>query len=239
MNKLSIRTVNFRTKVYVGIVVFAILAVFTRMILVQIERGRPIISFVSECSRYGKPVTAKEIHAADVPVYTQFTVRTGSDGLASGFVTADIRNKLKEGQDVYLADSDILCGTISNIGQELDLNTGMFSIGVKFNVPAATLGSTSIVFARTQILQKVLVVPNEILDISEGDYYIWKIESGKARKIKVKVDSRDSYGAVIVEGVQSGDLIVYGGQSQLKDNEKVNIIYSENNAEANNKDKRQ
>jgi multidrug efflux pump subunit AcrA (membrane-fusion protein) len=195
---------------------------------VQIERSRPIVSFVSEWSKCGLPATVEKIKAADIPVYTKFTVSSSSDKLAYGFVTADIKDKLKEGQDVYLTDNGIPCGMISNIGQELDINTGMFPVEVEFNAPVAAFGSISVVFARTSTLQKVLVVPNEILDMSGDNYYLWKIENGKARKIKVKIGSRDSYGAVIAEGIQSGDLIVFSGQSQLKDNEKVNIIHSEN-----------
>jgi len=198
-------------------------------VVVQIERSRPIISFFSEWSKYGKPVTVKEIKTADIPVYVKFTVKTNSDKTAFGFVTADIKDKFKEGQDVYFTENGgSPCGKISKIGEELDINTGMFPVEVEFNAPVAALGSISVVFVRTLTLQKVLVVPNEILDMSGDDYYLWKIENGKARKIKVKIGSRDNYGAVIADGIQSGDLIVFSGQSQLKDGEKVNIIQSEN-----------
>jgi len=224
MSKISIKNLNFRTKIYAGIVIFSIIAVLIRIIIVQIDRSSPIVSFVSEWGKYGRPVTIKEIKAADIPVYTKFTVSNNSDKSASGFVTADIKDRLKKGQEVYFADNGIPCGVISNIGQELDINTGMFPVEVEFNVPVAALGSASVVFARTQILQKVLVVPNEILDMSGDSYYLWKTENGKAQKIKVKIGSRDSYGTVIVEGAQSGDLIVFSGQAQLEDNVSANIL---------------
>ena len=224
MNKTLIKNLNPRTKIYAAILLFSVLFVFIRIMIVQVDRNRPIVSFVSEWGRYGKPVTVEEIKAADIPAYTKFTVRSSADKSATGFVTADIKDKLKQGQDVYFTDNGIPCGVISNIGQELDINAGMFPVEVKFNAPVAALGSISVVFARTQTLQKVLVVPNEILDMSGDSYYLWKIENGKARKIKVKIGSRDNYGAVIAEGVQSGDLIVFSGQSQLKDNAPVNII---------------
>ena len=229
MSKALIKNLRPRTKIYAAIIFVCAIAVLIRIVVVQIESSRPIVSFVSEWSKYGKPVTVKEIKAADIPVNTKFTVTGSSDKLASGFVTADIKDKLKEGQEVYLTENGSLpFGKISRIGQELDISTGMFPVEVEFNAPVAALGSISVVFVRTSTLQKVLVVPNEILDMSGDNYYLWKIENGKARKIKVKIGSRDSYGAVIAEGIQSGDLIVFSGQSQLKDNEKVNIIHSEN-----------
>lgn len=227
MNKTLIKNLNPRTKIYAAILLVCVIAVFIRIAVVQIERNRPIVSFVSEWGRYGEPVTVEEIKIADIPVYTKFTVNNSSDKSASGFVTADIKDKLKQGQDVYFTDNGIPCGMISNIGQELDINAGMFPVEVEFNAPVAVLGSISVVFARTSTLQKVLVVPNEILDMSGDNYYLWKIENGKARKIKVKIGSRDSYGAVIAEGIQAGDLIVFSGQSQLKDNDPVNIINRE------------
>ncbi len=224
MNKTLIKNLNPRTKIYAAILFFGILSVFIRIVLVQADRSRPIVSFVSEWGRDGKPVTVEEIKIADIPVYTKLTVNNSSNKTASGFVTADIKDKLKQGQDVYFTDNGIPCGTISGIGQELDINAGMFPVEVEFNAPVATLGSILVVFARTQTMQKVLVVPNEILDISGDDYYLWKIENGKARKIKVKIGSRDSYGAVIAQGIQPGDLIVFSGQTQLEDNAPVNII---------------
>jgi len=228
MSKISIKNLNPRKKIYLAILLVCVIAVLIKIAVVQIERNRPIVSFVSGWGRDGKPVTVKEIKAADIPVYTKFTVRSNSDKLASGFVTADIKDKLKEGQEVYFTDNDgTPCGKISNIGRELDINTGMFPVEVEFNVSVAALGSTSVVFAYTQDLKKALVVPNEILDISGDSYYLWKVDDGRAKRIQVKIASRDSYGAVIAEGIQAGDLIVVSGQSQLEDNDPVNIINRE------------
>ncbi|PIW68535.1 MAG: hypothetical protein COW10_02020 [Candidatus Omnitrophica bacterium CG12_big_fil_rev_8_21_14_0_65_42_8] len=228
MNKTLIKNLKPRTKIYAAILLFGVLYVFIRIMIVQVDRNRPIVSFVSEWGKYGKPVTVEEIKAADIPAYTKFTVTYDSDNLASGFVTADIKDKLKKGQDVYFTDNGgTPCGKISNIGQELDINTGMFPVEVEFNALFSASGSISVVFADTSTLKKALVVPNEILDISGDSYYLWKVDDGRAKRIQVKIASRDSYGAVIAEGIQAGDLIVVSGQSQLKDNDPVNIINRE------------
>lgn len=223
MNKVFIKNHNPRTKIYAAIVLFSIIAVFIRIVSVQADRSRSIVSFVAEWNRDGKPVTVKEIKAVDIPVYVKFTVFNNSDKLATGFVTGDIKDKLKIGQDVYFLEGDVTCGKILTLGQDLDTDTGMFPVGVGFNTSAAKLNSTSVVFARIQIMQKVLVVPNSMLDISGSNYYLWKIENSKAKRIQVKIGSRNGYGTVISEGINSGDLIIFNGRSMLSENDKVRI----------------
>lgn len=224
MNKAFIKNPNPRTKIYAAIVLFSIIAVFIRIVLVQVDRSRSIVSFVAEWNREGKPVTVKEIKATDTPVYAKFTVFNSLNKLATGFVTGDIKDNLKIGQEIYFVEGDVTCGKILTLGQELDTNTGMFPVEVEFNIPAATLGSISVVFARTQIMQKVLVVPNSILDISQGNYYLWKIDNGKAKRIQVKIGSRNGYGTVISEGINPGDLTIFNGRSMLLENDLVCII---------------
>jgi hypothetical protein len=224
INKISIKNFNFRTKVYAGIAAFIIIAIFVRVVLVQIDRGRPIVSFTSEWNRYGKPVVAKTIQAVDMPIYAQFTVMINSEGLASGFVTADIRNKLKESQDVCFAEDDVTCGKILKLGTEMDIYTGMFPVEIGFDTPIAKPGSIQIVFAHTETLPRVLVVPNNIIDISRDNYYLWKVTNGKAQKVRVGIGLRNGYGTVIEDGIRAGDQIVFVGQSALKENDKVNIL---------------
>ncbi|MDD5583853.1 MAG: hypothetical protein PHV55_02185 [Candidatus Omnitrophica bacterium] len=224
MKKISIKNLDLRTRIYAVIFIFFVLSVFIRITLVWIDRNRAIVSFTSQWSKYGKPVIVEEIKEKDIPVYTKFTIRIISDTLATGFVTADIKDKLKEGQEVYSADRGITLGTISYMGQELDMDTGMFPLKITFNAPVAALGSTSVVFARTQTLQKVLVVSNNLLDISGDEYYLWKIDKGRAKRTRVRVGLSNGYGAVISEGINSGDLIVSSGRSMLSENDNVHII---------------
>ena len=218
------KNTDLRRAVYAGIVIFGIVAVCARMAAVRAERARPIISFVSEWEKYGKPVTAAEIKKSDTPVYTKLTVVKSSGAPAAGFVTADIKDKLKKGQEVYMSETSAPCGKISKLGEELDIDTGMFPIEVEFDARATPAGPTIVIFARTQTLGGVLVVPNSIIEISEGNYYLWKIENGKAVRVRVKIGLRNGYGAVIEEGISSGDVIVLSGQTVLRENDTVNVL---------------
>ncbi|MFA5350516.1 MAG: hypothetical protein WC357_04200 [Candidatus Omnitrophota bacterium] len=224
MNKGLIKNLNSRKRIYAAILLFIVFSVFVRIMLVQAERNRSIVSFVSEWNKFGKPVAVKAIKATDTPVYAKFTVINTSVKSASGFVTGDIKDKLKVGQKIYFTDKGNSCGVISGLGQELDIDTGMFPVEVKFNVPVAKPGSLAVIFARIQTLQKALVVPNSIIDTSGGSHYLWKIENGKARRVQVKVGSSNGYGTVINEGINSGDLIVFNGRSILSENDLVRIV---------------
>ncbi len=225
MKRAELKNLNRRTKIYAAVLLFGVIAVLARMAAVQVGRGRQIVSFVSEWSRYGKPVIVREMAAMDVPVYTKFTVIIGQDGSARGFVTGDIKDKLAQGQEVYPgANSGIPCGTILSIGQELDMETGMFPVAVAFSSFSGAAGSKLVLFAQTQTLKAAWVVPNNVVDISKEGTYVWKVEDGKARKIKVKVGSRNGYGTLITDGIASGDAIVFMGQYSLGEGQRVNIV---------------
>ncbi len=227
INKTLAGNLNLRNKIYAVLVILGILSVFIRIALVQAERGRTIVSFVSEWEKFGKPVTVKEIRAEDIPVYAKFTVISDSLKSANGFVTGDIKDKLKVGQEVYLTDKGGPCGVISRLGQELDMDTGMFPVEVEFDTPALKPGSLSVIFARIRIMKKALVVPNNILDTSGGNHYLWKIQDGKAKKAQVKIGASNGYGTVISEGIKPGDLVVFNGRSILSEDDTVRIVSDE------------
>jgi len=223
MKKISIQNLNPRAKIYLAIIIFCAISVFVRITFVQIARSRSIISFTSEWNKHGKPVTVERIIPQRVFVYTKLTVRSTSGKIAKGFVTGDIKDKLQQGQEVFCADKSKPCAVIVGITADLDKDTGMFPVEIEFNEPMPS-GVPTDVFACTRVIPDVFVVPNEILDFSEGKYYLWKIKEGKARKIRVEIASRNGYGTIIEKGVTPGDFIVLSGSSILSDNDKVNII---------------
>ncbi|MDD5194679.1 MAG: hypothetical protein PHQ96_03260 [Candidatus Omnitrophica bacterium] len=225
MNKKSIKNLNRKTKVYAGIILFFLVSVFIRIGLVQRGRGRAIVSFVSEWAQNGKPVTVAEIKATNIPVYTKLSVRCVSGKRAAGFVTGDIKDKLKPGQEVF-TDKIKPCGMIVAISGELDTDTGMFPVEIELNA-ALGPGELVVVTVHTDTLPNALVVPNEVLDFSGGEYYLWKVENKKAKRVKVTLGSRNGYGTLISEGINSGDLIVFSGRSILSENDKVRIICDE------------
>jgi len=209
--------------IYAVIAVICFISVLIRINIVKADRSREIISYYSEWQKSGKPVEVRVIEAADVPVYDQFTVRTVDGRIARGFVTGEVKEALRAGQEIYDEDKTTPLATLKSVAKELDMDTGMFPVEIEFERPREP-GGVFVVSAHTVTINNALVVSNEFLDISSGGYFIWKDEGGFAKKYKVSVGSRDGYGAVITEGLRPGDRVIFSGQSMLEDNDRLLVV---------------
>lgn len=222
-----------RETVYLIIIIISLASVAIRIQMVKTARGKAIVSFYEEWKKSGKPVEVRVIEAKDVPVYAQFTVRITDGRLARGFVTGEVKDALREGQEIYdSSDRSVVCARLRSVGVELDMDAGMFPVEVEFDKPRDP-GSAFVVCAHASTLHNVLAVPNEILDIVGDEYFIWKDEDGFAKRQKVVVRLRNGYGAIISEGLQSEDKVIFSGQSMLEDNDRLLVV---NAAEADKKE---
>ncbi|MFA5089971.1 MAG: hypothetical protein WC510_02905 [Candidatus Omnitrophota bacterium] len=213
-----------RETVYLIIIIVSLASVVIRIQAVKAARGKAIVSFYEEWKKAGKPVEVRVIKTEDVPVYAQFTVRIIDGRLARGFVTGEVKNALREGQEIYdPADKSVVCARLKSIGAELDMDAGMFPVEIEFNKPRDP-GVALVVRAHTTTLHNVLAVSNEVLDIAGDEYFVWKDENGFAKKGKVVIRLRNGYGAIISEGLQSGDKVIFSGQSMLEDNDRLRVV---------------
>ncbi len=214
---------NLRKAGYLLIILSVTFAVFSTIKSVENKRASRIISFVAEWEEYGKPVTARKVKSSDVPVYTKITLVAGQGSVGAGFVTGDIKDKLKKGQEVYLREGAAACGKVSDMDRDMDTHTGMYKVSVEFGSPVASPGAMIPVFVLSGELKDTIVVPNSVVDISGGNYSLWKIEEGRAKKSRIEIGRRDGYGTAVEAGLSSGDLVVSTGQSILKEGDKVAI----------------
>jgi hypothetical protein len=213
-----------REAVYLIIIIISLASVAIRIQAVNAARGKAIVSFYEEWKKAGKPVEVQVIKAEDVPVYAQFTVRIVDGRLARGFVTGEVKNALREGQEIYdPKDRSVVYARLKSVGAELDMDAGMFPVEVEFDNPRDS-GVAFVVCVHTATLHNVLALPNEVLDISGGEYFIWKNENGFAKKCKVAIRLRNGYGAIISEGLQSGDQVIFKGQNALEDNDRMLVV---------------
>ena len=219
---------NIRMMVYVSLPVLFVVLIIIRQQAVRIERDQVIQSTISEWNKHGKPVVVLELVPREIKGYSKFTVVLKTDSSAKGFITRQIREKIKTGQLVYVEHKGVtIPGQIVQVSQDVDMETGMFDVTVKFDKPIKETGSILVVCAHTRTFHNVLAVPDEVLDIEGEKFYIWKVNNGKAKRVKVDIASRNSYGAIITKGLKSGDLVVSRGGSQLKDTDAVCIIKRE------------
>jgi hypothetical protein len=216
---------NFKRKtIYLIIIILSLASVPLRIHAVKAARGKTIVSFYGEWKKAGKPVEVRVIKAGDVSVYAQFTVRIVDGRVARGFVTGELKNALQEGQEIYDPEErSVVCARLKSVGAELDMDAGMFPVEVEFD-KSRDPGVAFVVCAHTSTLHNVLAVPNEVLDIAGDEYFIWKDENGLAKKRKVVIRLRNGYGAIISEGLQSGDKVIFSGQSMLEDNDRLLVV---------------
>ena len=216
---------NFKRKtIYLIIIILSLASVPLRIHAVKAARGKTIVSFYGEWKKAGKPVEVRVIKAGDVSVYAQFTVRIVDGRVARGFVTGEVKNALQEGQEIYdPEDRFVVSARLKSIGAELDMDAGMFPVEVEFD-KSRDPSVAFVVCAHTSTLHNVLAVPNEVLDIAGDEYFIWKDENGLAKKRKVVIRLRNGYGAIISEGLQSGDKVIFSGQSMLEDNDRLLVV---------------
>ena len=224
----NINNNNIRIIIYVSLLVLFIMLIIVRQQAVRTERSQIIQSTISEWNKHGKPVVVLEVVPQEIKEYSKFTVVLKTDNSADGFVTREIGEKIKSGQAIYVEYKGIdITGKVAQVSRDVDMETGMFDVSVKFDKPIKETGSILVVCAHTRTFHNVLAVPDEALDIENEEFYVWKIKNGRAKKVKVDIASRNSYGAIISNGLGAGDLVVYRGGSQLKNKDAVCCIIRE------------
>jgi multidrug efflux pump subunit AcrA (membrane-fusion protein) len=145
--------------------------------------------------------------------------------LFGGYVTKDIQEQLKAGQTVSVdtEQGERVVGVISYIGQALNVDTGMFRVRAAFDHEVALSNHIVVAYVHTSTLKDVISIPNEIIADSDGEFFIWTVRDGHAYKQDVLLGERNGYGAVVLQGLHDGDMVVTAGQTQLSNGDKVRI----------------
>ena len=215
-----------RIFIYSICVLLFIAFVIAKQQQVRFMRNKPIVSTFSQWQQNGKPVFVKRVLPKDVPLFEKLTLQPVSDGTFEGYVPKATQEKLLIGQDIYVeSDSNSIIGSISEISNDISLDTGMFYIRAVFKKPV-DVSDWLVVYAHIDTLFNVICVPNTIIDQEDGKYVLWVVDDGYARKRTVAIKRRNGYGAVITEGLETGDYVVTRGFTQLSDNDKVHILDS-------------
>jgi hypothetical protein len=187
------------------------------------ERSQNIISTYGQWQQNGKPVTVYKAESADVKEYIRLTLESISANKANAFLSLEQKKLLKPGQAVFLdGQGEKKAGVVSQISDEPDRQTAMFAVTVKLE--SELKGTPNLVFVNVNTYPGVISVPNEILDKEDDEYFVWKAVNGHAVRSKVGLFSRDGYGTIISSGISEGDMIIYTGQSQLEEGDKLNMI---------------
>jgi hypothetical protein len=216
------REFSLRVLIVVGLIVAFTSLVFWRQHVVQAKRDQTVISTIAEWNRNGKPIIVQKIAPQDVKIYEKITITPLSKTLFEGYVT----RRLIAGQTVYvdIEQGNRVFGVIRYVGQGINVNTGMFQVRVVFNHEVVLNNHIIVAYVHTGTLNNVISVPSEIIDDCDGKFFIWTVQDGRARKLNMRLGERNDYGAVVLQGLHDGDMVVIQGQTQLSDGDKVRIV---------------
>jgi len=219
---------EFLLRVFIGvgcIVVFTPLVVW-RQHVVRAQRDQTIVSSISEWETYGKPVRVQNVAHQDMKVYEKITITPLSAAIYEGYVTKDIQGQLRTGQTVYI-DTERgkrVFGVIRYVGRTLDIDTGMFRVRAAFGPELTVRKHIIVAYVHTGTLTDVISIPNEIIAEEKGEFFIWTVRDGRASRQNILLGERNTYGAIVLQGLHHGDMVVTAGQTQLSDGDRVRIV---------------
>jgi hypothetical protein len=220
MSKFSIRA-----QVYVLIILVCVLAVFWKQNVIKGHRTKQIISMLEEWDRLGKPVQVHKIAEKAVKEYTKVSIRLATPVSGNGFVVRDVHDKLAPGQEAYVETAQgQVRGMVTSVANNLDISTGMFPVRITFNGTVGEAGQSLLSYVCTNTYENAISVPNEIVDIVNDKYYVWKIKDNIAVKTQIIVKNRNGYGSIVSSGLKPGDIVIYQGQALIKSGDRVRIM---------------
>lgn len=220
------KEIFLRVVIGVGCIAVFTLLVFWRQHVVQTQRNQTIVSTISEWKTHGKPVVVERIAHEDMQVYEKITLTPLTQTLFEGYVTRDIQGRLRPGQTVF-ADTpsgERVEGVIRDVGRALNMDTGMFRVRAAFDREVASSNHIVVAYVHTGTLKDIISIPNEIIAESDGGFFIWTVRDGYAYTQDVLLGESNGYGAVVLEGLHGGDMVVTAGQAQLSNGDQVSIV---------------
>ena len=190
------------------------------------KRERKIVSLYKEWAKHGKPVVVKTIKRADVPEYTKFTVKKKSAAIYEGYVTKNVKQRLKAGQPVFIKDgSQRAEGQILVVSTDLVVETGLYYVRISLKNSVETTQPFHVCFATTRTYMSAINIPSEAAQGKDGRYHVWIATTGGLAKLQeIILASRNGYGFNVKQGLNEGDQLIVAGQSMLHDGEKIKII---------------
>ena len=131
--------------------------------------------------------------------------------------------------EVWLADNaDIkTTGHIREVSPQADPSTRTYQVKVGLTNPPSSMFLGSTVVGKFKIQADTLIeVPSSALAMTGENPAVWVIDpkTSRVHKRKVKIAHYTQDGAVVAEGLQSGERIVIAGTQSLYDGQKVKLL---------------
>ncbi|MGH6610958.1 MAG: efflux RND transporter periplasmic adaptor subunit, partial [Burkholderiaceae bacterium] len=138
--------------------------------------------------------------------------------------------QIKVGQSVeVLADAlpgERFTGQIDAINPRIDANGRSIELRARLQNTAGKLRPGMFVRVRVIVGERTdaLMVPEEAIVPEGGEFYVYKVVDGQARRVAVKLGVRRDARVEITEGLKAGDQVVTAGMRLSRDGQPVKVI---------------
>ena len=145
-------------------------------------------------------------------------------------VPESVRDNLSVGQAVKVKkDGSKINGLITEVGEALDSSTGMFNIEAAVNGGSGLLNGTTVTVKVDSYRDNSgIVIPYDAVYYSNGEPYVYVVESGVARKKDVKTGMFDKKHIVISSGLKAGEQVITSWSADLRDGTEVEAVDKSN-----------
>lgn len=117
-------------------------------------------------------------------------------------------------------------GALEAINPRVDAAGRSLEVRAKLANPERKLRPGMFVRVRVIVGERAnaLLVPEEAIVPQGEDFYVFRVEEGNARRVKVKTGVRRDAKVEIVEGLAAGDKVVTAGMRLVRDGQPVKIV---------------
>jgi len=180
----------------------------------------------------GKSVEVNGMAAATSPAYTI----AAEDTMTVTFqVSESIMNTLSKGQSVTVerngAEFD---GTITEVGNAVNMQTGLFQIKASVKATGEQLpsGVSVSISSDTYTAENEIIIPYDAVYFENEGAYVYIVKDGHAVKTYVTAGIFDDTRIQITEGIAEGDIVVTSWSPRLIDGVEVDAKIAESGTEA-------
>jgi multidrug efflux system membrane fusion protein len=125
-------------------------------------------------------------------------------------------------------------GVLQSVDNQIDLTTGTVRLKARFDNEDESLFPNQFVNVRlrVQTISDATLIPSDAVQFGSIGTFVYVIgEDDKAKVRKVGIGPNDGPNTVVEEGIDPGERVVVEGTEQLREDTKVEIIGSDNEAE--------
>ena len=124
------------------------------------------------------------------------------------------------------AINQVLSGKITFVGSSVNVSNRTFPIEVTLANKSKQLKPelNAYVKVQSQVFDKIIIVPTEVISRVDEGYIVYVVENGKAESRNIEVLKRTGNKVAVKSGLEDGDELIIVGYQNLVNDQDVSVI---------------